>query len=82
MKQWTPEVDKLRANPSAYYTTPGEVVNDERLTTADKSSILESWAFECRRLQSSAGEGLDGGEEGRLREVALAQDALKQLARR
>ncbi len=76
MKPTVPNLEAMRANPSAFYTKPADILKDDRLSLADKRTVLDAWAFESKELQVAEGEGFDGGEDARLREVELAREAL------
>jgi hypothetical protein len=39
--------------------------------------VLESWELDARRLAEATAEGMSGGEDSRLREVAKARLALE-----
>lgn len=65
-------------DPSDVYARPMDVVNDERLSTADKKRILDGWHLDALRLSESEAENMTGGERAHLREVMLALEALAQ----
>jgi len=70
--------DKLM-NPSKAYESPGHVLLDKGLTHDEKRKVLDAWRMDAERLADSSNEGMSGGEENRLREVALAQQQLDAL---
>lgn len=67
-----PNIAAMKSDPSAFFDDPSDVVQDRRLSSAEKRAVLEVWAADCRELQVAEAEGLDGGESARLREVTLA----------
>lgn len=70
--------DKLM-NPSKGYDSPGHVLLDNGLTHDEKRKVLDAWRLDAERLADSSNEGMGGGEDSRLREVALAQQQLDAL---
>jgi hypothetical protein len=70
--------DKLM-NPAKAYESPGHVLLDAGLTYEEKRKVLEAWRLDAERLADSSNEGMSGGEQNRLREVALAQQQLAAL---
>lgn len=52
--------------------TVEEIVNADALSKAEKLEILEYHRTEQEALQRAAGEGMEGGEETKLREVEKA----------
>ena len=81
MPMRTRMLERIRLDPQAEYDEPLDVLEDVRLTFAQKQSVLESWELDARRLAEAATEGMAGGEESRLREVALARHALDEQDR-
>ncbi len=81
MPMRTKMLERIRLDPQAEYDRPLDVLEDLRLTFAQKQSVLESWELDARRLAEAAAEGMAGGEDNRLREVALARHALIQQDR-
>ncbi len=69
-------LERIRLDPQAEYDAPLDVLEDVRLTLAQKRSVLESWELDARRLAEATAEGMAGGEDSRLREVLLARLAL------
>ena len=66
------DVEDKKVNPSSSYGNPDEVVNDPKLSRAEKIEILREWHYDAMRLQESAGENMDGGEPDRLHSVSNA----------
>ncbi len=61
------------ANPTRFYKVPHEVVQDRRLTRAEKLAILEAWELEARELSVASEENMSGGEPSLLQEVVDAR---------
>lgn len=70
--------EKLK-NPASAYDSPGHVLLDDGLTYDEKQAVLDAWRVDAERLAESSNEGMGGGEDSRLREVALAQQQLSAL---
>jgi hypothetical protein len=73
------ELEQLRQDPAAAYASPEAVLRDHRLSQYEKLSILEAWELDARRLAESTSQGMDGGEETHLRDVAQARLRLKEM---
>ncbi|MDX2235896.1 MAG: hypothetical protein NW200_15455 [Hyphomonadaceae bacterium] len=67
------------SNPSRAYESPAHVLLDADLTHEQKRLVLESWRLDAERMAESANEGMAGGVQSRLREVAMAQQQLAAL---
>ena len=61
------------ANPTRFYKMPHEVVQDRRLTRAEKLAILEAWELEAKELSVASEESMGGGEPNLLQEVVEAR---------
>lgn len=66
-------------NPTRFFESPAHVLLDATLTHEQKSTVLESWRLDAERMAESTNEGMGGGEQSRLREVAMAQQQLAAL---
>jgi hypothetical protein len=75
-------VDQMVEDPERHFGSPAEVVEDSRLSFADKERILESWELDARRLAESEAENMGGGEANRLDEVIAARGELTSRAAR
>ena len=73
-------LDQKLMNPSDVYASPAEVLVDDHLDHDEKVRVLAAWRLDAERLSDSANEGMSGGENARLREVAMAQRQLDSLA--
>lgn len=75
----SPQIEDLISHPTRFFSSPREVLQDQKLTQTDKRKILESWKLDASRLAESTAENMSGGEEGDLREVSKALLELKQV---
>lgn len=66
----------LRTDPSAHFTSPGDIVERTDLTKNQKLDLLQAWEFDEKRLQEAAAENMAGGESDCLNAV---QKAIRQL---
>jgi hypothetical protein len=78
----TKMLERIRQNPQAEYEAPFDVLDDLRLNHDQRQSVLESWELDARRLAEATAEGMAGGEDSHLREVAEARLALDEQDRR
>ena len=78
----TKMLERIRRDPQAEYDAPIDVLKDGRLNHEQRRSVLESWELDALRLAEAAAEGMAGGEDNRLREVAKARLALDEQDRR
>ncbi len=74
-------LDEKMLNPSKCYKSPTDVLIDDALTREEMSRVLSAWRLDAERLSESSNEGMSGGENARLREVALAQHSLDALSK-
>ncbi len=72
-------IDELKLDPAAHFDKPSEIVEAANLTMSQKRELLKQWKIDAELLQEAAGEGMDGGEDGRLHEVTLALNALEAM---
>ena len=70
-------LDDKMLKPASCYNSPADVVLDDALTREEKARVLAAWRSDAERMSESSNEGMSGGENARLREVALAQLALE-----
>jgi hypothetical protein len=71
------ELDRIKLNPQKVYANPQDVAGDMRLSKEERLEILAAWEQDARRLAESTSEGMGGGEDSRLREVAKARASLE-----
>ena len=74
-------LDEKMLNPAKCYKSPADVLIDDALTREEKSKVLSAWRLDAERLSESSNEGMSGGENARLRDVALAQHSLEALSK-
>lgn len=74
-----PTLQDILLNPARCYDSPAHVLMDAQLTYEEKRKVLDAWRLDAERLADSSNEGMGGGEDSRLREVALAQQQLAAL---
>jgi hypothetical protein len=68
----TLDVDAAVLDPAAHFASPNDVVNDSRLTKADRQRILESWVRDAELLSQAEAENMQGTQRTRLQEASLA----------
>jgi len=68
----TDEVQQLHA----HFEHPAAVVVDPRLSRDEKVRALEEMEQDAKQLSTATAEGMTGGEEGDLRSVRAAKEAL------
>jgi hypothetical protein len=73
------DVDAAVIDPAECFAAPTDVLNDSRLTPAEKRRILESWALDARLISQAEDENMRGTDRPGLRDVKLA---LLELQRR
>lgn len=66
------DVDAAVLDPAAHFGAPIDVVNDSRLTKADRQRILESWVRDAELLSQAEAENMQGTQRTRLQEASLA----------
>ena len=66
------DVDAAVLDPAAHFDAPIDVVNDPRLTKADRQRILESWVRDAELLSQAEAENMQGPGRTRLQEANLA----------
>ena len=64
-------------HPAKDFSNPIEVVADPALSTPEKFTVLNSLEQDARQLAIASAEGMDGGEETRLRDVMQAKRSLE-----
>lgn len=73
------DIEQMRKAPASAFASPREVIDDGRLSRAQKRQILESWALDRRGQAVADDEGMpatQGRTGGLLREVEEALGAL------
>lgn len=69
-------VEEAMLDPSAAFTTPGEILTCRELTAEQKIEVLRRWAYDIRELRVAEGEGMQGRALVTLDEVLDALHAL------
>jgi hypothetical protein len=64
------------AQPHHHFEHPAEVIADHSLSKDEKIRALDALEQDARQLAIATAEGMDGGEDNRLKEVLEAKDAL------
>ena len=59
-------------DPAAEFESPEAVLEDPRLSTEQKKTILERWQHDARLLEEAAAENMAGGEPNLLHRVSEA----------
>ncbi|MEX2481893.1 MAG: hypothetical protein WD928_13635 [Gammaproteobacteria bacterium] len=75
------DIEQMRKAPAAVFASPREIIEDDRLNTAQKRQILESWAHDCREQAVADDEGMpptQGRTGALLREVEEALGTLDE----
>jgi hypothetical protein len=74
------QVEDAISDPTRYYDSPMDVVNDGELETDEKRRILESWKKDAELLSTAQDENMAGGERPQLQDVSLALGELERLS--
>jgi hypothetical protein len=69
--------EKALIDPSAVYTAPADVLEDDDLSDAQKLEVLRRWEVDAREKQVAEEEGMGGGERSELIDVEEAINALQ-----
>jgi hypothetical protein len=72
------DLQKAMLDPAAVFGAPKAIVEDERLSRAQKLQLLKQWEHDARNLAVAEAEGMTGGEESMLGRVRLAISAVKR----
>jgi hypothetical protein len=73
-------VEQAIADPTKAFNSPMDVVDDPRLDTDQKRTILESWKKDAELLSTASEENMAGGEAPQLQAVCLALRRLESLS--
>jgi len=68
--------EEAKFNPSSFYSSPKELLDDKTFDTKQKIEILRSWEFDARELEVAEEENMGGGQPDILDEIFKA---LKEL---
>ncbi len=66
-------IQDIMLNPARFYRAPSDVGRDRRFSDLERLQILDAWERDARALSVAEDEGMSGGEQARLREVAEAR---------
>jgi hypothetical protein len=72
----SPTVEKIE-HPAKEFSDPAEVLADRSLSAAQKRAALNSLEQDARQLATATAEGMEGGEQTKLRNVLEAEKALE-----
>lgn len=76
MDKATPDHNDLILNPVKHFTSPSDILLDDRLSVEQKRESLAAWESDARQLAIANEEGMTGGEPSRLDDVKQAQAKL------
>lgn len=65
-------IEDALKNPAAFFDSPENVIDDQRLTVEQKKAVLERWKQDARLLETAAAENMAGGEPNLLHRVSEA----------
>ena len=80
MKKPSVPVADLLNDPSAHFASPGNVMDDGRLSDKQKRRVLDAWETDARLLAVASEEGMAGGEPTRIDQVKAAEAQLPGAA--
>jgi hypothetical protein len=68
------DVDNAVKDPTRYFASPADVLNDTALSNGDKRRILQSWSLDAQLINEAESENMGGrpGDRSFLREAKLA----------
>jgi len=66
------DIDAAIKNPAGHFDSPEAVLADDRLSNAQKKSVLEQWKVDAKLLAEAAAENMSGGEPNMLSRVSAA----------
>ncbi len=70
------DLERALLDPSAAFGTPEDVLADAALTSGQKIEILRRWEYDAAEVSVAVEEGMPGADNGLLRRILLALDAL------
>lgn len=71
------DYEQALLDPAGTFDVPDMVVDDPRLSRAQKIEILRRWQYDANELEVATEEGMGGGEESMVGRVAQALDRLE-----
>lgn len=69
-------LENVLLDPSSEFDTPEAVLEDERLTDAQKKAVLKRWQQDAALLAEAETENMAGGEPNLLHRVKVALSKL------
>lgn len=69
--------EKATKNPSAYYSHPEQVLDDDRLSKEQKYNVLKTMEADAIELMTATEENMPGGEQLDLEDVRAALRTLE-----
>jgi hypothetical protein len=66
------DIEAAVRDPTDYFASPMDIVNDSPFTHDEKHRILESWALDAQLRSQADDENMPGKDRPRLQEVHLA----------
>jgi hypothetical protein len=76
------DVSAAATNPSKFFKTPQDVLNQSWLTREDKLKILRQWEVDARLLEVAEEENMGDGESDQLGAIVNALIALDDESKR
>ena len=70
------DLEAALRDPAAVFATPEEVATHPALTPEQKVEILRLWEYDTAEAEVATEEGMPGGDDGLLRRILLALEAL------
>lgn len=53
-----PDFDKIKLDPSSYYTSPRAVIDDSSFSREEKIEILHSWEYDLKQIMVAEEENM------------------------
>lgn len=69
--------EEILQDPSAIYDHPREVLNDSKLSKAQKLKVLQQWKYDAIQIQNCDGENMCGGERSHLDSILFCIHTLE-----
>jgi len=69
-------LEQALVDPASVFATPEDVAAHPALTREQKIEILRLWEYDAAEAEVATEEGMPGGDDGLLRRILLALDAL------
>ncbi len=72
------DIERALIDPDAVFASPREVLEQDGLSTEQKTQILRRWASEAAQIAVAVEEGMPGNESDLLRQSLLALQRLNE----